>query len=664
MKKTAKKLLSVILCLTFILGVFATNIGSIQTEATGTQKAMFLFKNTLYITCNVENHAYKSNYPYRKPIDIIDNLSGNGNAYAPFDCKVVGKYEGTDNGNTVAFESLEKVQFADGTVDYMTFMVAHDNDISDISVGKTYSQGSVFYQEGTKGISTGAHIHLEVARGAYSKRSSSSQSIWAFVRGQYNAIYPNNAFYLYEGTKISNTGGYTWQIAKTTYTLTYDANGGYGAPPPQTDSYIWNISNTVPVRDGYTFLGWAESSTATTPTTYGGNAIFGMTSDMTLYAVWQPNHTHHYVLTDSYAATCTTDGYKEYTCSCDDKYTTITQYALGHDFSDYDIETAHPHYAIYRCSRSGCSEISRTSETNYNPSCSQCNPATYTVSYNANGGSGAPASQTKNHGSSLTLSSSVPTKKYTITYNANGGSVSPASKTLNCKFTNWNTSQNGKGTSYKAGATYSANSNVTLYAQYATPTAGTLATPTRSGYKFDGWYTAASGGTKITTSTVISKNTTVYAHWTKNAEPSTKPSTPTTKPTVPATKPSTPATKPNIVTTVTIRIPSTTSIAYGDSIILHADVKNLPSGAKVVWTADNSNFTFAASSDGTICTVSPSANGNTTFTATVVDANGKEISSDSQTMTSNAGIFQKIIAFFKKLFGMTKVIPEMIKTNF
>lgn len=42
-----------------------------------------------------------------------------------------------------------------------------------------------------------------------------------------------------------------------------------------------------------------------------------------------------------------------------------------------------------------------------------------------------------------------------------------------------------------------------------------LPTATHSGrYSFDGWYTAASGGTKITTATVFYENTTVYAHWT------------------------------------------------------------------------------------------------------------------------------------------------------
>ncbi len=42
---------------------------------------------------------------------------------------------------------------------------------------------------------------------------------------------------------------------------------------------------------------------------------------------------------------------------------------------------------------------------------------------------------------------------------------------------------------------------------------GSFPTPTRSGYTFDGWYTAATGGTKITADTVVSGDVTYYAHW-------------------------------------------------------------------------------------------------------------------------------------------------------
>ncbi|MBR6586175.1 MAG: InlB B-repeat-containing protein, partial [Kiritimatiellae bacterium] len=67
----------------------------------------------------------------------------------------------------------------------------------------------------------------------------------------------------------------------------------------------------------------------------------------------------------------------------------------------------------------------------------------------------------------------------TITFDANGGSVSPTTK------------------EYLTNGTY-----------------GSLPTPTRSGYLFTGWYTAASGGTKITdVSTVTHSVVTLYAQW-------------------------------------------------------------------------------------------------------------------------------------------------------
>lgn len=67
------------------------------------------------------------------------------------------------------------------------------------------------------------------------------------------------------------------------------------------------------------------------------------------------------------------------------------------------------------------------------------------------------------------------------------------------------------------------------------------------------------------------------------------------------------------------------------------------------------------SADGTTCKISPSSSGDTTFTATVYDADGNTVSADEQTMTSKAGFFQKIIAFFKKLFGLTKTISNVFK---
>ena len=124
--------------------------------------------------------------------------------------------------------------------------------------------------------------------------------------------------------------------------------------------------------------------------------------------------------------------------------------------------------------------------------------------------------QIKYFNETLKLNSTQPTgKSFTVNYNANGGSVSASGKTVSQTFTNWNTAKNGSGKTYLPGATYSDNANLTLYAQYSNPSVGTLPTPTRSDYTFDGWYTAKDGGTKVSESLKVTANITLYAHWTK-----------------------------------------------------------------------------------------------------------------------------------------------------
>ncbi|MBO5858209.1 MAG: leucine-rich repeat domain-containing protein [Clostridia bacterium] len=110
-----------------------------------------------------------------------------------------------------------------------------------------------------------------------------------------------------------------------------------------------------------------------------------------------------------------------------------------------------------------------------------------------------------------------------------------------------------------------------------------------------------------------------------------------------------------------IKNPTTTTISYGDSIVLHIDPSKIPEGGYVEWYPSNGNFGYSVSSDGTTCTITPNKKGDTTFTATVYDAEGNIISADEQVMTSKAGFFDKIIAFFKKLFGLTKTIPQIYK---
>lgn len=147
----------------------------------------------------------------------------------------------------------------------------------------------------------------------------------------------------------------------------------------------------------------------------------------------------------------------------------------------------------------------------------------YTVSYNANGGSGAPAAQTKWHGTALTLSSTKPTL-------------------AGHSFQGWSTSKGGS-VAYAARASYTANAAVTLYAVWKANTykvsynanGGTLPTsittqtktygktltlhstkPTRTNYTFLGWATSASATTAQYAaggSYTANAGATLYAVW-------------------------------------------------------------------------------------------------------------------------------------------------------
>ena len=128
------------------------------------------------------------------------------------------------------------------------------------------------------------------------------------------------------GDTASKNVSFTVSVpAWTSYTVSYNANGGSGAPSSQTKwkDQTLKLSTTKPTRTGYSFLGWSTSSSATSAT-YASGANYTANAAATLYAVWKAN--------------------------------------------------------------------------------------TYTVSFNANGGTGAPDNQTKTYGVALTLSSTKPTR--------------------------------------------------------------------------------------------------------------------------------------------------------------------------------------------------------------------------------------------------------------
>ena len=158
--------------------------------------------------------------------------------------------------------------------------------------------------------------------------------------------------------------------------------------------------------------------------------------------------------------------------------------------------------------------------------------------------------------SNITLYAGWRANTYTVNFNANGGSTSTASKTVTYDstygtlptptrtgytFAGWFTSASG-GTQVTASTKVAITATQTLYAHWtansykvtfdanggSTPTAnkdvtydssyGTLPTPTRTGYTFAGWYTAKTGGSKVTDTTTLKTASahTLYARWTAN----------------------------------------------------------------------------------------------------------------------------------------------------
>lgn len=160
---------------------------------------------------------------------------------------------------------------------------------------------------------------------------------------------------------------------------------------------------------------------------------------------------------------------------------------------------------------------------------------TYAVKYNANGGTGAPSSQTKTYGVALTLSSAKPTR----------ASIDDNGTLTQYTFKGWATSSTSTSVAYQAGASYTANAAITLYAVWSKTVSTSLydvsyntnggseviaqiktkgrtlvlrdTIPVKHGYSFSGWGLSAdtnvvsysAGGNYTTDSDIV-----LYAIWT------------------------------------------------------------------------------------------------------------------------------------------------------
>lgn len=145
----------------------------------------------------------------------IDEAGLNGEIstlYTPFTGIIKKIYQ--EDANEVWLESTEPVEYPDGTIDYMTIMFAHSNDVSNLFVGQKINRNTPFYTEGTKGKATGNHCHIECGKGKFTgtgwhKNSAGNYSI-------NNGKKPEECLWIDDSITILNTANLNFKTIQDT----------------------------------------------------------------------------------------------------------------------------------------------------------------------------------------------------------------------------------------------------------------------------------------------------------------------------------------------------------------------------------------------------------------------------------------------------------------
>ena len=312
------------------------------------------------------------------------------------------------------------------------------------------------------------------------------------------------------------------------YTVTYDYAGATGGNSTKTSS---SAKTTV---TKYTFNSWSGQGATAAPITKD-------TENGTTYYYYTFPKTE--AATSNYIAT-----YSQTQTSTYSSVTLPTPTKTGYTFGGWYTESG------TKAGAGGASYTPKGSLTLHaswtiNKSTLTINPAGGSVKVWSPSSTSSPVTITSNTSykqnynttllCSATKGNTTSPTNYTVTYNYNGGSGSTTSatakKTVTTSYTfdSWTKSSTFYGTTSNIGNnqtlyTFPSNNNVTstLTAKY-TSTSSTVngivtlpSTNTRSGYTFQGWYTAASGGTRVGgagSSYTVKSNTTLYAHWSNNS---------------------------------------------------------------------------------------------------------------------------------------------------
>ena len=205
--------------------------------------------------------------------------------------------------------------------------------------------------------------------------------------------------------------------SEITYTVSYHANGGTGAPAAQTKYYgqALILRSAIPVRSNHEFLGWATDPSATVAT-YAAGGSYTANADVTLYAVWQRIPETYTV---SYHANGGTDAPTAQIKIEDVPLMLASGLPIksGYRFNGWgrDPGMTSADYVPGEAYTENAGALLYAIWT----------PELYTVTFHANGGEGAPNRLTKTHDLPTTVPVAEPEREH---YRFLGWSLSPSSE--------------------------------------------------------------------------------------------------------------------------------------------------------------------------------------------------------------------------------------------